>query len=330
MMTQDAKQAINILMIDDDEDDYVIVRDIIEEIERVNYKLDWKSSYQDGMKALLAHPYDICLLDYQLGALTGLDFLQELNCYECNIPVIMLTGQNDREIDLSAMNTGAADYLIKNQVSTAIVERSIRYAIAHAKALEEIKIRERIIEHRTEQLQRANEELKRLAQLDGLTGIANRRCFDQAFESEWARASRAKEPLSLILIDIDFFKSYNDQFGHLKGDECLKWVAHHISRSIQRPADLLARYGGEEFVVLLPGTELPGAIQLANQIRHSIEALELQASDTRVSPWVTLSAGVATCLPTAEKKPEQLIHEADQALYQAKRQGRNRVYSNTE
>lgn len=174
-----------------------------------------------------------------------------------------------------------------------------------------------------QQLLAANQQLVQLASLDGLTQIANRRRFDEYLNLEWRRLLREKQPISLILCDVDFFKAYNDYYGHLAGDFCLQQVATGIRQSIKRPADLVARYGGEEFAVILPNTPFPGAIHFAEEIRRQIAALNIHHPKSLASQYITLSLGVATTIPEYQSSPAKLIGVADQALYQAKAQGRN-------
>ncbi len=167
--------------------------------------------------------------------------------------------------------------------------------------------------------------LQQLATCDGLTGIPNRRSFDDKMQLEWSRAQRQGQNLSLILADVDHFKRYNDHFGHQGGDECLRAVATALQRQIFRAGDLPARYGGEEFAVILPGTDLAGARTVADRLRSEVEALALPHPAGGSSPVVTLSLGVATCVPQAGNRPQDLIALADSALYAAKHEGRNRV-----
>ncbi|BBD57454.1 diguanylate cyclase/phosphodiesterase with GAF sensor [Nostoc sp. HK-01] len=173
------------------------------------------------------------------------------------------------------------------------------------------------------QLQQANQELQRLAASDGLTQVANRRCFDDTLNTEWQRLAREQACLSLILCDVDCFKLYNDTYGHLAGDDVLRQVAQAISMTVKRPADLVARYGGEEFAVILPNTDTEGAIAVATEIQNNIRALQLQQPNSQVNQIITLSLGVATIIPDSQSSPATLIAAADQGLYQAKAQGRN-------
>ncbi|MET0208728.1 MAG: diguanylate cyclase, partial [Burkholderiaceae bacterium] len=184
---------------------------------------------------------------------------------------------------------------------------------------------ERLVALRTEELREANEHLQRLSFSDATTGLANRRRFNEAVAEEWRRARRAGTSLGLVLADVDAFKRYNDQQGHLKGDDCLAAVASVFAEAIGRAGDLAARYGGEEFVVLLPGADHAAAMAVAHSIRAEVEALEISHPASPVSPFVTISLGVAACVPMGDRTLESLLAEADAALYRAKREGRNRV-----
>ncbi|MEO0835193.1 MAG: diguanylate cyclase, partial [Cyanobacteria bacterium J06642_3] len=176
-----------------------------------------------------------------------------------------------------------------------------------------------------QQLESANTELAKLSVVDDLTQIANRRKFDQYITSEWSRLAREQNPLSIILCDIDYFKLYNDTYGHQAGDRCLQAVAQAIKQVVKRPADLVARYGGEEFVLVLPNTSVEGAKYLAQQVRHRLEALKLPHINSPIDLYVTLSLGVSCCVPQPNSEVATLIKAADCGLYQAKATGRNRV-----
>lgn len=176
-----------------------------------------------------------------------------------------------------------------------------------------------------EQLQAANKELQRLANSDGLTQLANRRRFDEYLEQEWRHLAREKKLLSLILCDVDFFKNYNDTYGHQAGDDCLRLVAQTIQNNVNRSADLVARYGGEEFAVILPNTDLEGATEVAQRIRLSIKNLQVLNTGSQISDYITVSCGVASMIPKLNNLPSKLIESADVALYAAKAQGRDQV-----
>ncbi len=172
-------------------------------------------------------------------------------------------------------------------------------------------------------LEDANKRLSEIANIDGLTQIANRRAFDELIQREWLRLKRNQLPLSLILIDIDYFKKYNDYYGHSAGDDCLARVAAALDSSVRRPTDLAARYGGEEFVLLLPETPLEGALKVAMRTKETISQLKLPHHESDISDYVSISQGIACVIPSKEIAPVELIKQADKALYQIKVQGRN-------
>lgn len=179
-----------------------------------------------------------------------------------------------------------------------------------------------------EQYQSANKILTELSNLDGLTKISNRRSYNETLEKEWENARNEKKQLSLIMLDIDHFKLFNDTYGHLQGDDCLQKVANALKSSLKRSGDFVARYGGEEFSVILPNTDKKGALRVAEKLRDKIESLQIPNIDSKVKPYVTISVGVATLIPVENMEYCELIHLADQALYSAKENGRNQVCDN--
>lgn len=168
-------------------------------------------------------------------------------------------------------------------------------------------------------------EINKIASLDALTEIANRRRFDEHLEYQWKQMTRERSPLALILCDIDRFKQFNDAYGHLAGDDCLQRVASALNHCVNRPSDLVARFGGEEFAAVLPQTDLEGAIRVAERMQQEVAQLQITHAQSLVSPFVTLSIGVTCVIPTTDLSSEELIHMADQLLYQAKQQGRNQI-----
>jgi diguanylate cyclase (GGDEF)-like protein/PAS domain S-box-containing protein len=177
---------------------------------------------------------------------------------------------------------------------------------------------------------KAEEQLKLLASMDGLTGIANRRHLDNTLDLEWRRAMRSAKPLSLIIIDVDYFKNYNDVYGHLAGDSCLQKIAHTIRDSLRRAGNFVARYGGEEFVVILPDTNAEGAYLFAESLRKKIEDLNIEHKDSKAGKNVTISLGVCTTEPKKDSTQDNFISLADKALYKAKQGGRNRAVTGCE
>jgi diguanylate cyclase (GGDEF)-like protein len=182
------------------------------------------------------------------------------------------------------------------------------------------------VSKRTAELEQSNRELLRLAMLDGLTMIPNRRHFDSYIEEQWTLLSQLQQPLSLIVLDVDCFKLYNDHYGHLAGDDCLKQVAQAIDRALQRPTDIVARFGGEEFAVVLPLTTTQGAQQVAQSIAREIDNLQLSHAYSLVGDRITLSQGISSMIPSIQFSLKTLIATADLALYQAKQKGRNQVF----
>jgi diguanylate cyclase (GGDEF)-like protein len=178
---------------------------------------------------------------------------------------------------------------------------------------------------RTRKLEVSNRRLGYLANVDELTQVANRRYFDQYLRQEWQRALRDRRPISLVFCDVDYFKQFNDYYGHIAGDHCLEAVAQVLRSSIKRPGDLVARYGGEEFAIVLPNTELLGSSQLANGILINMRSRLIPHAASPISHYITLSFGIVSTIPTVDGNLQKLIDEADQALYQAKREGRNRI-----
>jgi diguanylate cyclase (GGDEF)-like protein len=200
-------------------------------------------------------------------------------------------------------------------------------ALAHeANAMMDERLKnEMVIKAYTSKLKKVNKRLKAMSFKDGLTGVANRRRFDEALQREWDRAMRSSDPISLIMMDIDFFKVYNDTYGHPKGDECLKQVARVLQDSVKRSSDLLARYGGEEFAAIVPNTPGDGVLAITREIRDRLAMANIPHKGSSIGPRVTLSMGLVTLVPSRGQRPEELIECADKALYRAKSQGRDRV-----
>ena len=215
-------------------------------------------------------------------------------------------------------------------LGAGVLTLRMRQIRARERELEQlVKVRTKQVRDTNNELEAANMELARLATQDGLTGVANRRMLDETLEREWQRTRRAGTPLSLILIDIDYFKPFNDHYGHPSGDACLRKVAQTLAQTVKRPGDVVARYGGEEFAVLLPDTAPEGAMEIAERLRHTVADLNISHERSEVAPHVTLSIGVCTRVPGNESSIEELISGADRSLYQAKKAGRNRVHRET-
>jgi diguanylate cyclase (GGDEF)-like protein len=301
-----SEEVIRVLLIEDDEDDYILTRDLLSEIPNTQYSLAWAAIPEVGWEAIEKQAFDIYLLDHHLGALNGLLLLERAKSNGIQVPIIVLTGQDDRQTDLDAMRAGAADYLVKGQITPQILERSIRYSLEQARLLN---------------------RLNALTIRDGLTGLYNRREMDRLLEEEVFRHQRYGRPLSLVMADIDHFKRVNDAHGHPVGDKALQWIAQQFQENA-RSVDRVIRYGGEEFTVVLPETGAGEAYLIAERLRLAIASqpcrIQPCSSQEPLHVPLTISMGVAE-LPTDAGSQDELITASDQALYTAKDQGRNRV-----
>jgi two-component system chemotaxis family response regulator WspR len=239
------------------------------------------------------------------------------------VPVIVLSAKDDPQGKANSFAVGANDYVVKLPDRLELLARIRYHSAGYISRLQRDEAFQ-FLRSSQKNLADANIELQKLAALDSLTGIANRRRFDEVLRSEWQRGQRDKKPLSLLMCDIDCFKFYNDTFGHLAGDLCLKKAAAVLTEHLKRPADVAARYGGEEFAIVLPDTDQAGALLIASACCRHIEQL---AIDNPRSPdgVITMSIGLATILPSKADSAQALVARADKALYQAKNDGRNRV-----
>ena len=243
------------------------------------------------------------------------------------VPIIVLSTKEDPEIKSQAFTLGAYDYVVKLPDRAELIARIRHHSRSYINQQERDQAFQALQESQR-RLAEANLALQRLSSLDGLTGIANRRRFDEVITKEWQRAMRRSTSLSLVMIDIDFFKPYNDHYGHQGGDDCLKQVARILQDTLHRGSDVLARYGGEEFATILPETGSKGAAIIAENMRLNIEKSNLPHAKSKVADYVSVSVGLATAIPErdSDSQPDTLIAAADKALYQAKETGRNRVH----
>jgi len=298
-----------ILVVDDDKSMRVLLRKFME---KEGYQVAEAKNGEECLTLFQQQPPNLVLLDAMMPVMDGFTCCAKLQTLPGGNQtlVLMITGLEDQASVDRAFEAGATDYVTK-PIHWAVLRQRVR------RLLRELKL--------SQQLAQANQELEKLAASDSLTQVANRRRFDEYLDREWRRMAREKTPLSLILCDVDFFKSYNDTYGHQAGDECLRQVARAISHSVSRPADLVARYGGEEFAVILPNTEPEGAVRIAGKVRAAVKALEIVHGNSQVSTCLTLSLGVASTVPLCHESSAMLVSAADEALYQAKATGRDRV-----
>ncbi|MBD2677278.1 MULTISPECIES: PleD family two-component system response regulator [Nostoc] len=297
-----------VLIVDDEPFIRMILRNFLE---REAYQI---VEARNGIEALTmynkVHP-DIVLLDAIMPDMDGFECCTQLQILDCSkhIPVLMITGLEDEESVDRAFEVGAMDYITK-PIHWPVLRQRVKRLIQQSQL--------------QQKLEAVNLELQRLVTIDGLTEVANRRGFEEYFYQEWQRMKREQQPLSLILCDVDFFKSYNDTYGHRVGDRCLIKIAQAIKDIVKRPGDLVARYGGEEFAVILPNTDTQGATYVAEKICDAVRKLAIPHQNSQVSRHVTISAGFTTVIPQLNSDLEEMFAAADRALYQAKKAGRDR------
>jgi diguanylate cyclase (GGDEF)-like protein len=305
-MPEMSADPLKVLLIEDDEDDYLLTRELLSKLKSPPIYLNWISSYQDGLAAIERNEYDVYLVDYHLGASSGLELLRHARSEESfGRPLIMLTGQESLDVDMEAIRAGASDYLLKSQVNTSLLERSIHHAIERAKSLD---------------------VLHKLASYDELTGLYNRREMDRRLRECANHYSRYNHPVALVMLDVDYFKIINDSYGHQVGDEVLRALGA-LLRSTVREVDFTARYGGEELAVILPEMTSGQAFGMAERLRRCISAQPFTLARDKKQPIqlsITVSLGVAS-LPDDADSAAGLVDAADRCLYEAKRQGRNRT-----
>jgi two-component system chemotaxis family response regulator WspR len=268
----------------------------------------------------------VILQDLVMPGVDGLALVQQYrsNPATVDIPIIVLSSTEDPAIKRAAFAAGVNDYLVKVPDTIELVAR-IEYHSRFYINLQQRDAAFQALQESQQKLQEINLELLRLTNTDGLTGIANRRYFDDYLEAEWRRAKREQAELSILLIDVDNFKGYNDTYGHVAGDEVLRRIAAAIQAVCKRPADLAARFGGEEFALILPKTTAGGVGLIGAMLRHAVEGLAISHSAASTNERVTVSGGGATLIPGEGELPARLIELADSRLYRAKRQGKNRI-----
>ncbi|PJZ70589.1 diguanylate cyclase response regulator [Leptospira perolatii] len=269
----------------------------------------------------------LLLLDILLpGGLNGLDLLKRFSHEPIleDMLVIIITAIQDTQTLESAFELGAIDYVTKPFAATELRAR-VRSALRLRHETVQRKQRERDLEDTTNKLSEAYQTLLRVSRTDGLSGVWNRRYFDEVLEVEWKRSGRSQKPVSLLLLDIDYFKKYNDTYGHQAGDDCIRKVAGVLRDTARRAGDFAARYGGEEFALILPDTESQNALKVAEQILTKIRLLKIPHENSEVAPHVTVSLGLSTMVSEKGISLSLLVEKADEALYQSKKKGRNQA-----
>ncbi|MFA6960339.1 MAG: diguanylate cyclase [Opitutaceae bacterium] len=293
--------AQKILIIEDDRLQFRVTERLLANAHMARFEIDWAQTFEDGLSQLLTGNYAACLLDFQLGEHDGLELLRTAREKNCETPVIFLTADSSEQVDEAAMEAGASDYLVKGEITPRMLERSIRYSLKLGAAMRELRL---------------------LATRDALTGLINRRSFDALLTGEVDRARRFGHPLSLVMLDLDHFKTINDTRGHAAGDTVLA-AAARVIESEARNIDRVARIGGEEFAVLLMETDPVDALAVAQRMVEAMRSHPAMLADGSTLA-LTVSAGVAT-LSQVNDSEASLMAAADKALYAAKRAGRDRV-----
>ncbi|MBC7951194.1 MAG: diguanylate cyclase [Rhodospirillaceae bacterium] len=299
-MCEPAVPRSTILVVDDVPANIQVLAQILKD----QYTVVFAKSGEEALAMAKKVVPDIILLDVMMPGMDGYAVCAKLKASSTlsHIPVIFVTAMGEVEDETKGLEVGAIDYIMK-PANPAIVRCRV---------------------HNHLEMKRQRDLLRQIALVDGLTGIANRRRFDEVFAAEWRRAQRKQMSLSLIMCDVDHFKNYNDHRGHQAGDDCLRMVAQAIATQINRPGDMAARYGGEEFVCILPDTDLTGAQFIAESIRTELAALGLPHPASPVGSVVSLSLGIATAVPGPDWPAHDLIALADAKLYEAKKSGRDR------
>jgi len=287
-------------------DDDAINREVLGELLKPEYTVLLARNGAQTLERAMRHLPDLVLLDVMMPDMNGYEVLRRLrdDPQTAHISVIFISGLDRPEDEAIGLKMGASDYIVKPFNQTVVMARVALHL----------------------QVVRQRRMLERLANVDGLTELANRRRFDEMYEREWQRARRSGQPLSLALLDIDAFKQFNDRYGHPAGDRALRSVARVAGVAMRRPGDLAARYGGEELVLLMPETGAAEARRLAENVREAVAALNIAHEASSVAPLLTVSIGGATFDPAGEEQHAELFEAADAQLYRAKQHGRNQVW----
>ncbi len=300
-------------------DDSKVIRKIVAEcIKKMGHEAVFAENGLDCLQFVAQNRVDLILMDIEMPGMNGLVATRAIRktLHDDWFPIIFLTTKIDDQSFADGITAGGDAYLPK-----PLNPLRLQFTIV---AMERIYQMRQKMYHAQEELLIANENLEKLSLFDQLTGLANRRNFDRVMENQYLLAKRNKSPLSLIICDVDFFKKYNDNYGHLKGDDCLVKVAQTISRVVSRPGDLACRYGGEEFTIILPNTDLQGARATAEKLRATMTEDKIQHLYSAIADHITLSVGIAT-YNGQYNSVDAITKAADDALYRAKEKGRNRI-----
>lgn len=296
-----------VLVAEDDRTSRIILRQVLE---KEGYRVIETSNGKECIAAYQELQPSLVLLDGMMPIMNGFECCTQLKALPGseNVPIVLVTGLGDQASVDWAFGVGATDFITK-PIHWPVLRQRVKLLIERFKLCRE--------------LQEANQKLQHLAAVDGLTQLFNRRAFDNFLVREWGRMLREQQPISLLLCDIDYFKFYNDTYGHIAGDKCIQLVAEALSHSSRRPSDIPARYGGDEFVAILSNTDAAGAVTVAQNLKERVESLEIAHQSSPINQYVTLSIGISTTIPGATLSVKDLMLSADKALYEAKENGRN-------
>ncbi|MEE4241163.1 MAG: diguanylate cyclase [Desulfopila sp.] len=318
-----------ILIVDDRPENLFVLESLID---APDVELIRAASGNEALAKVLDHDFALVLLDVQMPGMDGYEVAELMrgNRITRNIPIIFVTAKHKEQASIfKGYDSGAVDYLFK-PLEPVILKGKVGVFLELYRQKKELEDKTRELDRRLADLEelkslleRTNQQLTHLSKVDGLTGILNRRSFDEILKDEWQRGIRNKQPLSILLADIDYFKPYNDSYGHILGDDILKLVARTLSGAAFRHVDKVARYGGEEFAFILPDTDITGAELMAERVRSDVFHLNIEHSGSPQEKRLTVSVGVATTLPQLSLDPLQALEFADVKLYEAKASGRN-------
>jgi diguanylate cyclase (GGDEF)-like protein len=325
-----SNEKMNVLVVDDRPENLLVVESVLEGLDLHIFKV---TSGNDALALMLDHEFGLVILDIQMPEMNGFEVADLMKGMEKtrHIPIIFLTAIYKEEASVfKGYEVGAVDYLFK-PIQPIILRSKVNVFINLYKQKEELRRQALMLEDRLQellQLQMVKSQLENLSQIDGLTGISNRRALDQFLKRHWELAQNGSLSISFLMIDIDNFKAYNDNYGHCQGDQCLIRVAQVLSQTIEHEQDcLVGRYGGEEFSVVLPNRNQQEATMVAQHIHENLQHLALVHEYSSLGNIVTVSIGTISIVPTEGVTIKEFIDCADKALYEAKRQGRNRVVS---
>ncbi len=330
-MSELDSRKMNILLVDDKKENLLTLQSLLD---TPDFNIIKAESGQEALALLLDHEIALVLLDVRMPGMDGYETaeLMRSSSRTRNIPIIFITADRmEQDHIFKGYDAGAVDFLTK-PIEPLVLKCKVGIFLElhrQKKELEyktyELNAKVVEMEELQHQLEEKNRQLKTISNMDGLTGIHNRRYFDEMLDREWYRNMREQTNMSILMMDIDFFKPYNDTYGHSAGDDALKAVAETISRTMKRRSDTLSRYGGEEFVAILPDTDRTGALEIAEKILSAVREMNIEHSTSPLGKKLTISIGVGSATPLKEENPKNLVKMADHALYRAKEKGRDQV-----